>query len=193
MIRDALTDLWDWLADMPVWAWILGLLLVVLGRRIQAGIERIWDWCSTGIRKWFQKRTKERKKRRAAAVTANELERVRKERVGRLFRQRLTPDDPGMFGKVVRLDAQRRGYVFVIWVNPPGRKTTVGDPTAGQSIGTEWRQLIKPADDQRHITARVDLKSLDDNDGWVVFEEVETSALPDGVEALLFPEGAPAQ
>lgn len=200
MIRDALNDLWDWvadlpvwawIADLPVWAWIIALLVAVLGRRIQAGFDRVLDCCSAGIREWFETRTNKREQRRAATAVATKLERVRKERVGRLFLQRVTPDDPGMIGKVVSLDARRNGYVFVIWENPPGRRSTVGDPTTGRPIGIEWRQLIKPTDDQRHITARVDLKSFDDNDGWVVFEALDATALPDGVVAMLFPE-APA-
>lgn len=100
-----------------------------------------------------------------------EIELLRRERVGARFRWKASKEDVGMIGTVIRLaEQQSRLRVVVDFESPVGRPPTKYDYQAPTSI--EWKVLTAPDDEQIHRTARMNAKSFDDNDGWVEFEQL---------------------
>src|SRR5437879_2584527 len=64
----------------------------------------------------------------AARREAEELRRLREERVGRRFRWRASSDDSGMIGTIVDLEPSRpSGWVLLHFESPHGRVTTPYD------------------------------------------------------------------
>lgn len=150
--------------------WFIARIGKVANRRTEAAIDRSWG----RGRIWLAQKKKQREQEKAAKKEAREIQRLRSERIGRVFRRRLSADDPGMIGKIVDLyERDPKSTVVVIWTSPPGRDPTEADPPAGERSGIAWRYLHESAAVQKHRTARMNLKSDNDEDGWVEFEEIK--------------------
>lgn len=109
----------------------------------------------------------------AEHASAQDLELIRRARVGTRFRWRGTPDDVGMIGTVLRLSRQHpRLFVVVQWESPPGRNPDERDDSTTEPTSIEWRVLNEPEAAQRHWTARCILDSYNDEDGWIQYERL---------------------
>ena len=151
---------------------VVGVLVVVIGTYLTEFVRPIGQDHSRRLRIWRKSRRARRRSEAARRSDEDERRQLELERVGTRWLYRASPDDPGMNGEVIELDAKAwKRRVIVMWSNPLGRAPTEDDPSKTR-MSMEWRDLAKSLDDQRHWTARVRLNSDDDLDGWIMYERV---------------------
>jgi len=175
-VWDLLRDIGTWVIAHPLKSLALAVL-PVLGWKV---LDLFWDrTIAPAIHRTLDARADRRaaKKKqddllkKAEAVKA-ELDRIEDSRVGRRFLFRAHAGDPGMIGDVIELHhLHPRTMVRVQWTSQPGREPHEDDYSTDRPIGMEWRQLTRSPDYWRHHTAHFVLKSDDDDDGWVMYEE----------------------
>lgn len=147
--------------------WLASRFFAVAGRRTEASIDRGW----TRVSKWPARLRSERAAARASQEQAANLSALERDRVGRVFIRHVSRDDPGMIGVVRSLHEREPGQrVLMLWSSPEGRTPQEDDYPTDQPIGIEWKVLVRSPADQVHHTARMILRELTDDNGWVEFE-----------------------
>ena len=103
---------------------------------------------------------------------ADNLARTERERVGKKFRRRTSPNDSGMIGEVVALsrDDPTRN-VLTEWSSPSGRQPHQDDYPEDRPTSIEWRRLVMSQAEQIHYTSRMVVRSQN-LEGWVEFEAI---------------------
>jgi len=165
----ALTQGLNWMLAVGLLAlgWLCGRFQAVAGRRTEAAIERRWIL----VDRRRKERAKEKAQGKARKAEEARIASVQRDRVGKRFLRRRFKGDVGMVGEVVELDRRDMFQrVIMTWSNPEGRAPHEDDDNVGQRISIAWKDLALSAEAQRHRTARLDLKSDKDDDGWVEFE-----------------------
>ena len=93
--------------------------------------------------------------------------------MGAQFLCRESATDVGYRVIVTALAEDRPGSWVVVRAIPnPEREPTPHDLRTDIDVRIEWRTLTQSGDEQRHRTARVIVKSFNDEDGWIEFERI---------------------
>ncbi len=108
----------------------------------------------------------------AATALADELQRIRSERIGATFLQRSDPDDPGVILTVDDLDPKAPHHRVMVLSEPAPDRVDRDHGLSPGRVSMEWRFLTLPEAEQRHRTARLIEDSFDDNLGWVEVERL---------------------
>jgi hypothetical protein len=174
-----MSDPLAWLVDQ--WSWVTAAIVIpltwFLGRVGVLATKRTDRWLERKVDQWVASRAKRKKakeQRRRDEQRAAELRKLEGERVGVRFLVRESKDDPGTLIEVIGIDPKaRKARVRAI---PLDRSD---DPPVTLIA---WDTLTRPADQQRHATARLDADSYDDNDGWVRYERVDPQTSAESAE-----------